>query len=298
MPHERIDLRKYLVVSIWFGCNNDCSICMLAGLKESLPPLRCDQYRRLLRRVAAEGHFRNLILSGAEVTMLDDLDEYVRFAASLRCFDRIQIQTNGRRLSDRRYLEGLIDCGVNEFFISIHGREEVHDGITRRPGSFRQTVAGLENLSAFDSVRVISNTVLSKRNCRDIPPLLAFLSQKRIDEFHLWNFFPLEGADDRDLVVSLEEFAGLLPRACAAVRPSGRPLVLKGFPECLPAEEPACFDSGFPVTVLPDLFWRKFGQGGFGACPRRGECRAKECWGLSGAYIRRYGDERDRLHPL
>ena len=124
MPHERIDLRKYLVVSIWFGCNNDCSICMLAGLKESLPPLRCDQYRRLLRRVAAEGHFRNLILSGAEVTMLDDLDEYVRFAASLRCFDRIQIQTNGRRLSDRRYLEGLIDCGVNESFISIHGRSD------------------------------------------------------------------------------------------------------------------------------------------------------------------------------
>ncbi len=298
MPHERINLRKYIVASIWFGCNNDCSICMLAGMKEKLPPLRYDQFQHLLRRIAEEGRFRNLILSGAEVTMLDRLDEYVRFAASLRCFDRIQIQTNGRRLSDRRYLEGLIDCGVNEFFISIHGLEEVHDGITRRPGAFRETVEGLENLSAFDSVRVISNTVLSKKNDREIPPLLAFLSRKKIDEIHLWNFFPLAGADDGDLSVSMEDFVRLLPQACAAVKPSGKPLILKSFPECISRKEPAYFDSGFPVTVLPDLFWRKFGQSGFGACVHRGECRARECWGLSAAHIRRHGDERNLLRPL
>jgi len=295
----RVDLSKYLVISVWFGCNNDCTICMLSDLKRSLPPIGFEKFSQVVSDVVEHRRFDNLILSGAEVTTFDDLERYVRFAASFGWFQRIQIQTNGRRLSDRRYLDRLVACGVNEFFVSLHGFDEVHDALTRRPGSFRETLAGLRNLEGLTDVNVISNTVLNRTNVHQIAELLHFLSGLRIGELHLWNLFPMEETDRRDLVVSIREFARLLPDLLARLKPAGKPIVLKSFPECLAAGPPAVFDDWFPVTVLPNRFWEEFQRSGFGTCIYRDQCAAVEtCWGLSRAYIRKYGDERDILAPV
>jgi hypothetical protein len=76
--------------------------------------------------------------------------------------------------------------------------------------------------------------------------------------------------------------------------------VLKGFPECLSLGPPVFFDNFFPVTVLPDLFWKHFGKSGFGKCFHResGQCAVRSCWGLSSAYIDKYGEERELLRPM
>jgi MoaA/NifB/PqqE/SkfB family radical SAM enzyme len=299
LPFMRVNLKEYIVVPVWFGCNNACSICMLADLKESLPPIGFRRYREVLVDIVSQGHFKNLILSGAEVTTCAELDSYIRFARSLGWFKKIQIQTNGRRLSDCRYLEHLIASGANEFFISVHGLEETHDALTCRPGAFWETMRGLANLEACADVNVITNTVLTKANLHEIPALIGLLPEK-VTEIHLWNFFPMESEDTRDLVVSLKDFLRLLPQVLSATG-SRRPLVLKGFPECLPVrgeERSLHFDNWFPVTVLPNAFWKKFSQSGFGQCPRRAECIARECWGLSRAYTSEYGDERDLLSPF
>lgn len=297
MTYDRVDLSKYIVISIWFGCNNNCTICMLSGLKRKLPAIGFDMFKKVLIDIIDDGKFKNLILSGAEVTTFDDLDKYVQFAASLGWFKKIQIQTNGRRLCDKEYVKHLIDCGVNEFFVSIYGLEEVHDSITRIRGSFRETMEGLKNLEAFD-VNGISNTVLTKTNFNDIARLITSLCKETVSEIHFWSFFPMEKTDTGDLVVSMKDFVQLLPEILSIVKPSGKPLVLKGFPECLSIGEPGFFDSRFPVTVLPDIFWKEFSECGFGMCVYRDKCKAKECWGLSSAYVKKYGDERDLLSPV
>jgi MoaA/NifB/PqqE/SkfB family radical SAM enzyme len=297
MTYERLDLSSYMVISIWFGCNNRCVLCMLSDLRDELTPIGFEEFSRVLMQVRQEGRFRNLILSGAEVTTFPDLHRYVRFAASLGCFRKIQIQTNGRRLAERDYLRHLVDCGVNEFFLSIHGLEDVHDATTRQPGSFREVLAGLRNLEAFD-VNVISNTVLTRMNQGDIPDLMAFLFKERIQEVHLWNYYPMERQDSRDLVVSMRDFLRLLPGMLQVAEEARKPLVLKSFPECLSRGAPGFFDSLYPVTLLPDRFWREFSECGFGTCVHRGPCKAWQCWGLSSAYIQKYGDERTLLSAI
>jgi sulfatase maturation enzyme AslB (radical SAM superfamily) len=270
---------------------------MLPSPKAKLPPIGFEIFRQAVDNIARDGRYRNLILSGAEVTTHHELHRYVQCAASLGWFRKIQIQTNGRRLSDRNYLKHLIDCGVNEFFISMHGQERIHDAMTGARGAFKETVNGLRNLEAFD-VNVISNTVLTKQNIDDIVPLMSFLAEEKISEHHIWNFFPMERSDSGDRIVSLEAFVEMLPQVLSVVKKSGKPLVLKGFPECLSPGDPAFFDNLFPVTVLPDSFWREFGECGFGACVHRERCKAApRCWGLSTAYIRKYGDERSVLSP-
>ena len=297
MTKDRVDLKDYVVVSLWFGCNNDCTLCMLAGLRQNLPPIGFDRFREVITAVRRQGRYRNLILSGAEVTTFDELPQYVEFAASLGWFKKIQVQTNGRRLADRAYLQALVDGGVNEFFVSIHGTEAVHDTITRRPGSYRETMQGLRNLAVLN-VNVITNTVLTTANSQDLENIMAVLSAERVSEFHLWNFFPMRKTDQNSLVVDLETVVGLIPRLREMLGPVARPLVLKAFPHCLPTVPGVVFDGRFPETVLPAAFWRAFDKSRFGLCVHRQRCGDNLCWGLSDAYRSRFGDEQHRLSPL
>ncbi len=295
--YSRINLTQYVTIPIWYGCNNNCTICMLAGMKKELPLIDFEAFKKLVTGIKNEGKYENLVLSGAEVTTFLDLGKYVRYAASLGWFKKIQIQTNGRRLSDKAYLESLIDSGVNEFFISIQGLEATHDAITRTPGSFKETMEGVRNLGRFD-VNVISNTVLTKTNFPDILPLMAFLSKEAFSEIHLWNFFPMESVDSRDLLVSMRDFRELLPQVLSSLKPAKKPFVLKNFPECLSIGENGFFDGGLPVTLIDEAYWRRFRENRFGSCIYRERCEAKSCWGLSGAYVRKFGDERDLVSPI
>lgn len=269
---------------------------MLSGLREKLPPIGFDNFKRIVSDLKLKGLYKNLILSGAEVTTCKDLDRYIQYAVSMDYFDKIQIQTNGRKLSDREYLRHLIDLGINEFFVSLYGNEEVHDRITCRPGSYRETVMGIKNLESFD-VNVISNSVLSKLNFDEIPDLIKFLAGEKISEIHLWNYFPMKEIDRDDYLVSLNDFLKLLPELTDIVKLMKKPLVFKGFPECLSSEPPLFFDSYFPETILPNMFWDKFSESGFGYCIYRDRCSSSSCWGLSKAYVNKFGDERKLLSP-
>ena len=297
MRYPRVDLSKYIVVSIWWGCNNDCSLCMLSGLKHELQPIGFERYKQLVDSIVKVGKFENLILSGAEVTTFDDLDKYVQFAASFGWFKKIQIQTNGRRLSDRTYLEHLIDCGIDEFFISIHGLEEVHDGITGRTGAYEETLAGIYHLEEL-GIPFITNTVLTRENYHQLVSLMARLGKTKSTELHLWNLFPMETSDSKNLIINIKEFLQLLPEILGVIKPSGKALILKAFPHCLTIQTPAVLDGRVPTAVLPERFWREFSECGFGTCVYRNDCRAKDCWGLSSAYINKFGDERELLSPI
>ena len=91
MSADRIDFSRYCVISIWFGCNNRCPICMLGSVKKELAPTSYDGFRKVLIDVMREGRFQNLILSGAEVTTFEALERFVRFAASLESADNFSL---------------------------------------------------------------------------------------------------------------------------------------------------------------------------------------------------------------
>lgn len=297
MQISRIDFNTYVTVPVWYGCNNDCVICMLSGLKSDLPFIDFDLFRNFVLHIKDRLGCRNLILSGAEITTFDDLDKYIEFVESLGWFRKIQIQTNGRRLKDRDYLGSLIRCGVNEFFVSIQGLEESHDATTRRQGSFRETMEGLDNLGKYP-VNVMTNTVLTKTNYHEVVPLLAKLSVGPVSEIHLWNVFPMESSDTKDLLVSMRDCRDLLRELIPVMEATGKPLILKNIPECLFTGELVFLDNGFPITLIGDTYWNAFDQNRFGMCPYGEECRSQICWGLTQAHVQKYGDEREILSPI
>lgn len=270
---------------------------MLSGLKRKLPVVGFELFQKVINNIIDDGRYKNLILSGAEITTFEELEKYLQFAVSFGWFEKIQIQTNGRKLSDNDYLKRLIESGANEFFISIHGLESVHDMVTRTLGAFKETVQGIRNLKKFD-VNVITNTVLTNINYHDLKAVVAFLCNESVSEVHLWNFCPMERTDSRELLVSMNDFAAVLPEILSVIKSSGKALVLKHFPQCLPIRRPGFIDSQVPMLLIHEIFWRKFGQNEFGTCIHRDVCKAEGCAGLSSAYIEKYGDEKNLLSPI
>ena len=291
-----IDLSRYAVIPIWYGCNNDCTICMLANVKQRLNMVTPDRFRSLVRDLVNDGRYDGLILSGAEITTFDLLEQYVREVASYGWFTKIQIQTNGRCLADCDYVSRLVSAGVNEFFISVHGPEPVHDAITRVPGSFRETMTGIMHLGKFP-VRIITNSVLTRSNYHGIIPLLRMLSDGPAHELHIWNYFPMERIDTRDLIVRLTDVMALFPDLIKIMVSAEKQLVLKGFPECISPGAPCFIDSRFPLNLIQDDFWSEFGKNGFSTCCYRAICSSRMCWALSSAYIDKFGDEHLLLSP-
>lgn len=295
--YTRIDYDTYVVVPVWYYCNSKCTFCMVERQIAELPTVTLEQFKTIVQGIIDFGKYENLILSGAEVTTFPQLDQYVAYAASTGWFKRIQIQTNARRLADRDLTRRLIDAGLNEFFISMHGLEEVHDHITEAPGGWRETMQGIANLGEYPHVNIITNTVLTQQNFPTLLPLIQMICDLPVSELHMWNFFPMAGEDRHNLLVNLKEFFALLPDILAIVERSGKPMVFKGFPECLSLGRPGFFDNNFPLNLIDKAFWDNFDENQFGRCQYKPVCKAKTCFGLSSAYVKKFGHESDLLCP-
>jgi MoaA/NifB/PqqE/SkfB family radical SAM enzyme len=98
---------------------------------------------------------------------------------------RISVMTNGRALSHEPYARLLISAGIRRFYVSIHGHDaKLHEGLTRTPGSFDQTVAGLDVLARYrrHGIEVHTSTVITKRNLPHLTEIYRFLRAHGVDQ--------------------------------------------------------------------------------------------------------------------
>jgi len=172
---ERIDLK------VGFACNNLCKFCVQGDKRDRLPAKPLAELRQALaegRRSGASG----VVFTGGEPALHPGLLGLVRRARELGYQD-IQIQTNGRSFCYEKLVRKLIAAGVNEFGPSLHGsRPAIHDFLTGAPGSFLQTAAGMRNIKRLGA-RLITNTVITKANYRDLPDLARLLVSLGVDQF-------------------------------------------------------------------------------------------------------------------
>jgi len=159
-------------------------------------------------------------------------------------------------------------------------------------------MAGLQNLSRHTRVGIITNTVWTSANSSYLGSFFSEIARLAfIREMHLWNFFPM-GDHAEDLVESIPELLRRLPEMAEGPASNGKWLVLKAFPQCLSVPSGVYNDNEFPLTLIPDVFWRTLGKCGFGRCVHRARCKDEKCWGLSNAYREKFGEEPDLLRPF
>jgi radical SAM protein with 4Fe4S-binding SPASM domain len=125
----------------------------------------------VLERLAAIG-VPHVVFTGGEPTLAPGLPDLILHAESLGLVTGLN--TNGRRLSNRRFAQSLADAGLSHVQITLGScRPPVHDAITGAR-SFQETVQGIRNALAA-GLHTITNTTLTRRNAEEAERLVDFL---------------------------------------------------------------------------------------------------------------------------
>jgi hypothetical protein len=118
-----------------------------------------------------------IALSGGEPTLNPSLAEYIGLAHSHGRFP-VLLQTNAVRLDDPSLTRSLVDAGLREAFVSLHGsRAEIGDAVTGAPGTFVRSLVGIDNLDRLD-VALSLNFVLCESNFRDLPDFVRLVAER------------------------------------------------------------------------------------------------------------------------
>ena len=168
-------------LKVGFRCNNLCKFCLQGDHRRRVTPaIPMARLRRSLQEGIASGA-RRLVVTGGEPTLHAQVVGVVREGRRLGYTD-VLIQSNGRSFQSEKVCRSLIDAGVNTFALSLHGsNSETHDYLTSRKGSFLQVVKGIKNLKRMGQ-SVVTNTVITTANYRDLPEIARLAVFLRVDQ--------------------------------------------------------------------------------------------------------------------
>lgn len=160
-----------------YGCNNRCLFCLdhesQKDVKNKFLPLNDLKDKMLKARI---NNFDKLILSGGEPTIHPEINEIASKAKELG-FKRIQIITNGRMLSYKSFLNDLVNSGVNEITLSVHGIDaKTYDKLTNTQNALAQVFKALVNLKSYPKIIKNIDIVITKHNYQDILRMINFYS--------------------------------------------------------------------------------------------------------------------------
>lgn len=285
-----------LAVTVDFHCNSACTFCIV---QEGMNNYRGVPFERFVAITEENLHSRKydrVLFTGGEVTLEKSLLQFVEHARRSGAYRHVRLQTNGRKLADAEYTRTLVDAGIDEFFVSLHGdTAALHDAITQRPGSYDELVRGLEHL-ARHPVRRITNTVLHRTNIGAFTGIVAVASAHGVSEMEFWNYLPMEDhADERNLIAPLPAAMPTLRAALDRCAQLGIRAVTKYVPRCMLGEHGATLDNSQPDTIIVESFWDEFPRF---ACLYEAECEhSEECLGLAHDYVRKFGWEETTLMP-
>jgi MoaA/NifB/PqqE/SkfB family radical SAM enzyme len=203
-------------------------------------------------------------------------------------------------LSRPDYAATLVEAGVDEYFVSVAGHDAAtHDRITTVAGSFNKTLKGLEVLDEIEGVMTMTNTVVTSHSypfLRDIVERLGHL--RRLAQMEFWVYWPMQETDEKNLVASYTDLVPALRAAIARAQELGRRVEVKNVPQCMLGEDGGLLVNGQPQLFIDPDFWTEFSRNGFYQCVYRDQCASRECLGLSTAYIKKYGNLKERLSPI
>jgi len=245
----RLGIPLSVQLDLTYRCNERCVHCYLDH--DDHGEMTTEEVRALLDQLAGAGVFF-LILSGGEIFLRKDVFDIIEYARALTF--SVKLKTNAVMI-DRSRAERIAALDVESVQISVYSHEaEVHDAITRLPGSFGRTIEGARGLKA-SGVRVSFANVLMRPNAADYPGVRALAASLGAACSVDATITPMMDGDRSvlDLNVDFEALEGVLHDSALVGRteefcaPPAGPLAEKDALEMLPcsAGHTACYVSPY-----------------------------------------------------
>ncbi|MGB3988903.1 MAG: radical SAM protein [Minisyncoccales bacterium] len=128
--------------------------------------------------------FQSVDISGGDPIEYEGLVSFVRKVRQGN-FSTIQLSTHGMGLAENNLCQKLISAGINKFRIPLYGSNaSIHDAVTRNPGSFDKTLAGIKEVIK-SKVDLQISTLITKQNCLDLMELLHLIEKLKVDDFYI-----------------------------------------------------------------------------------------------------------------
>jgi radical SAM protein with 4Fe4S-binding SPASM domain len=148
-------------LDVTYRCNERCEHCYLDHDGDG--EMTTAEILNLLDQLAAAGVFF-LTISGGEPLIRRDCFEIIEYARALRF--NVKLKTNAVLIREKE-ARRLRELNVEQVQISVYShRSEVHDGISKLPGSLNRTLAGVRLLRSH-GLKVTLANVLMKGNLHD-----------------------------------------------------------------------------------------------------------------------------------
>jgi len=158
-------------LDLTYRCNERCIHCYLDHHDHG--EMSTPEIKDLLDQMADAGVFY-LTISGGEILMRRDFFEILEHARA-RTFC-IKLKTNGV-LIRKKQAQLIHSLGVESVQVSIYShRPEVHDAITKMPGSLRQSIDAIRLLRGH-GIHVIIANVLMVHNAQDYAGVKALAAE-------------------------------------------------------------------------------------------------------------------------
>jgi len=143
-------------LDITYRCNERCVHCYLDH--DDHGEMTTAEIKDILNQLSDAGVFF-LTLSGGEVLMRRDFFEIVETAR--RLLFNVKLKTNGVMIREPE-ARRIRELGVEQVQISVYShRPEVHDAITKLPGSLKRTVEAIRFLKSQGLKVVIANVLMA-----------------------------------------------------------------------------------------------------------------------------------------
>lgn len=223
------------------GCNQRCIFCYnvwkgLCSKQNSITLSKEDQLKVIDKII--ENEIFDIIFSGGEPLIIEWLEELIQKCSNAKMYTTII--TNGILMTKDR-AQSLSDAGLKDMQISIHHYDaKTNDKLTKIPGSFKKSVAGIKNaLAIFKIEKININMVVLPETHKDVYQMAKFLHSIGVGSFSVGTpSVSGEMKNDKSIVIDKKMFLEIYKQ-------------LKKAKEDFNIH--VGFTGGFPICLLPEI---------------------------------------------
>ncbi|XOB46840.1 MAG: radical SAM protein [Candidatus Nealsonbacteria bacterium] len=180
VQHEKERNPTRLYINLDEKCNENCVFCVIKGSnKGKFGSMSAKEAKKIIKEFVEYGG-ETLVFTGGEPTLRDDLPDIIEYAEQFDGLQSISIITNGVRLSDKGYLDRLINSDKKNkvsFCFSLHShKKEISELLADTKNTFKKTISGIENV--IKKRRNVSiYQVITSKNYKDLLRFSKFLNK-------------------------------------------------------------------------------------------------------------------------
>ncbi|GEM_PF-2996310 len=214
-----------------FNCNNNCRHCLVSE-EAKKNSLSLEQAKSMVSKYSRVYPFVHI--GGGEPTLFKGLIELIRFCKDLD--KRIILFSNCKRMAEPDFAKKIAASGLNKVTVPLHAADaKTHDYITRRPGSFKETLLGIKNLKKFGMKNIQAIVVVHKKNYRQLKKIAEFLVRIKVDSVSLESLIYCGRTSDNlnSLKIKVSKTAKLIEKFFDILIDAGIPFCTTSLPLCL-----------------------------------------------------------------